>query len=68
MSESVEHQESGLQVQEGKEVIVEKKLQQKKKRVHVWTDAKKAAFEKCRAARMKNIQQRKEQAPKEAEV
>ena len=65
---------SGLQIQDGKEVILSKKKErkprqkkaeilegaEKKKRVHVWTDSKKAAFEKCRAARLKNIAERKQ--------
>lgn len=67
----VVEQPTGLQIEDGKEVIVKKKVgrkqkepkplgEEKKKRVHVWTDLKKAAFEKCRAARLKNIAERKE--------
>jgi len=67
-------QQSGLQVVDGKEVILEpskksrrsKKLEQvggveKKKRTHTWTDKTRAAFDKCRAARLANIEKRKQE-------
>ena len=73
----VVEQPTGLQIEDGKEVIVKKKVgrkqkepkplgEDKKKRVHVWTDSKKAAFEKCRAARLKNIAERKEKEKEQA--
>lgn len=74
MSESVHTEEQGLQIVNGQEVILQpskkarkprKKMEQvdgveKKKRVHQWTDKTRAAFEKCRAARIANIAKRKE--------
>ncbi len=69
------HEPTGLQVVDGKEVILEpskksrrsKKLEQsgvvseKKKRTHTWTDKTRAAFDKCRAARLANIEKRKQE-------
>lgn len=79
MSESVHNEEQGLQVVNGEEVILQpskkvrkskKKMEQvegveKKKRAHQWTDKTRAAFEKCRAARLANIEKRKQ---KQAEI
>lgn len=74
MSES---QQTGMQIVNGEEVIVlkskkprkprassEEKLE-KKKRVHVWTDKTRAAFEKCRAVRLANIEKKKQSKPSE---
>lgn len=68
MSES---QQTGLQIVNGEETIIskpkrsrkirvssEEKLE-KKKRVHIWTDKTRAAFDKCRAVRLANIEKKK---------
>lgn len=82
MSESVHTEEQGLQIVNGQEVILQpskkvrkprKKMEQvdgveKKKRVHQWTDKTRAAFEKCRAARIANIAKRKEAQSKSSNV
>ena len=63
--------QSGLQVVNGEEVILEPKKKSRKskaekldqvvktKRAHQWTEKTRAAFEKCREARLKNIERRK---------
>lgn len=64
-------EQSGLQVVNGEEVILEPKKKSRKskaekldqvvktKRAHQWTEKTRAAFEKCREARLKNIERRK---------
>jgi hypothetical protein len=70
-----DEQQAGLQVVNGEEVILAPKSSrkprkpkanaqeklEKKKRVHVWTDKTRAAFEKCRAARSANIEKKKQE-------
>lgn len=69
-----DEQQTGLQVVNGEEVVLEPKKKsrkskaekldqamggEKKKRQHTWTEKTRAAFEKCRAARLANIEKRK---------
>jgi hypothetical protein len=75
-----DEQQTGLQVVNGEEVVLEPKKKsrkskaekldaalggEKKKRQHVWTDKTRAAFEKCRAARLANIEKRKAEKQQE---
>lgn len=72
-------EQTGLQVVNGEEVILQPKKKSRKskaekleqvvktKRAHQWTDKTRAAFEKCREARLKNIEKRKLEKQMQAE-